>query len=127
MFLLAPGSYDVTVSDANGCLRTASATVDVATDSCYTPHVYIPNIFSPNGDGNNDIYLVQGKGITNFTLRIYDRWGEKVFESDDVNEGWNGEFNGKPVEQGAYPYGVSLIFEGETTVREYNGYITIVR
>jgi len=127
IFLLAPGSYNVSVSDANGCLRTASGTVDVATDSCYTPHVFIPNIFSPNGDANNDLYLVQGKGITNFTIRIYDRWGEKVFESTELTEGWNGEFNGKPVEQGAYPYAVSLIFEGETTVREYNGYITIVR
>lgn len=127
IFLLAPGTYDVSVTDANGCLRIASGTVDIATDSCYTPHVYIPNIFSPNGDGNNDIYLVQGKGITSFTLHIYDRWGEKVFESDDQNEGWNGEYKGKPVEQGAYPYAVSLIFEGETTVKEYNGYITIAR
>lgn len=125
--MLAPGSYEVTVTDANGCLRNASGTVDVSADSCYTPHVYIPNIFSPNGDGNNDVYLVQGKGITNFSLRIYDRWGENVFESDDLNDGWNGEYKGKPVEQGAYPYSVSLIFEGETIVKEYNGYITIAR
>ena len=125
--MLAPGVYDISVTDANGCIRSSSGTVDVSGDSCYTPHVFIPNIFSPNGDYNNDLYFVQGKGITNFTIRIFDRWGEKVFESTDLNEGWNGEYQGKPVEQGAYPYMVTLIFENETEVRDYNGYITIVR
>lgn len=125
--MLTPGVYNISVTDANGCIRAASGTVDVSGDSCYTPHVFIPNIFSPNGDNNNDLYFVQGKGITNFTIRVFDRWGEKVFESTDQTEGWNGEYQGQPVEQGAYPYMVTLIFENETEVREYNGYITIVR
>lgn len=125
--MLMPGVYSVIVSDINGCTRNMNTTVDASTDSCYVPHVYIPNIFSPNADGNNDVYLVQGKGISAITIRIYDRWGEKVFEAFDLNEGWNGEFNGKQVEQGAYPYVISLVFENETEAQIFNGYITVVR
>ncbi len=125
--MLSPGLYSVMVSDFNGCVRNMSVTVDASTDSCYIPHVYIPNIFSPNADGNNDIYIVQGKGISSITIRIFDRWGEKVFETFDRSEGWNGEFKGKPVEQGVYPYVISIVFENETEAKVYNGYLTIVR
>ncbi len=125
--MLLPGIYMVTVTDNNGCIRTSSGTVDASTDSCYLPHVYIPNIFSPNGDFNNDVYFVQGKGISAITISIYDRWGEKVFETNDLTTGWDGQFNGKPVEEGPYPYVISLVFENQPEPQVFNGYISVVR
>ena len=64
----------------------------------------IPNAFSPNGDGINDVYKAKKgfKSIVEFRAIIFNRWGQKLFEWTDPNEGWDGTFNGKPVAQGVY-------------------------
>ncbi|MEP7169887.1 MAG: gliding motility-associated C-terminal domain-containing protein, partial [Bacteroidota bacterium] len=68
------------------------------------PQIFIPNAFTPNDDGNNDILYVRGNLIRELLLRIYDRWGEKVFETNIPGTGWNGTYNGKPVQPGVYDY-----------------------
>jgi gliding motility-associated-like protein len=81
------------------------------------PKLFIPNAFSPNNDGVNDIFNVKGIFIRNntgnplidFRLRIYDRWGELLFESNDMNMGWNGDYLGKPAEPGTYIYEVNAM------------------
>ena len=67
--------------------------------------VFLPNAFTPNGDGINDVLLVQGKGIKLIkTFRIYNRWGELVFETTDLTEAWDGMHKGKLQDVGTFVY-----------------------
>ena len=68
------------------------------------PKVYMPNIFSPNGDGNNDLFYVRGTGIATLDLKIYNRWGNLVFETTDLQSGWDGRFQGGECPEGVYFY-----------------------
>lgn len=86
----------------------------------------IPTGFSPNGDGNNDILYVRGGGIETMSLRIFNRWGEKVFESSSMASGWDGTFKGKPQEIDAYGYVLTATFiDGSSATKKGN--ITLVR
>ena len=86
----------------------------------------VPNAFSPNGDGVNDIVLVEGKGIVALTFRIYNRWGEKVFESHDQSIGWNGFYKGVLQEVDVYTYTVEATFINGQTI-PLKGNITLLR
>jgi gliding motility-associated-like protein len=115
-------TYTVTVVDSNGCSTTDDVTVVVNFDNV----VFVPNIFSPNGDGNNDFVYVQGKGIANFNFFIYDRWGEKVFETSDLTQGWNGEFRGKKMNNAVFVYYLEVTFiDGSEATQK--GDITLIR
>jgi len=88
--------------------------------------VYIPNIFSPNGDGVNDVLHVRSEYIKEISFCIYNRWGEKVFESQNKNEGWDGNYKGKPCSPDVYVYHATIVFEdGTETSRKGN--VTLVR
>jgi gliding motility-associated-like protein len=86
--------------------------------------VFIPNAFTPNGDGINDTFGVKGEGIENFAIRIYNRWGEVVFESDNPKKQWDGTYQGKPVKDGTYVYQYSASGIGSGTK---TGSVTVVR
>jgi gliding motility-associated-like protein len=74
-------------------------------DICYPkPNYYMPNVFSPNGDGQNDILYVYGKAIAQMTLIIYDRFGEIVFYSDKMTQGWDGTYNGTLLNTAVFAY-----------------------
>jgi len=88
--------------------------------------IFIPNIFSPNGDGQNDVLYVRGQGIEQLTFVIYNRWGQKVFETKDPNHGWDGTINGKPAETGVYVYHVNAVLHDGMTVSRH-GDVTLVR
>jgi gliding motility-associated-like protein len=64
--------------------------------------IQIPNVFSPNGDGVNDLFAVDVRGIRQYHIQIFNRWGQLLFESDDADLHWNGSWNGRPVAAGAY-------------------------
>ena len=66
--------------------------------------IYIPNVFTPNGDLVNNIFYVYGENIKDFSLLIFNRWGELIFESNDILKGWNGEYKGVPAPMGTYVY-----------------------
>jgi gliding motility-associated-like protein len=66
--------------------------------------IYIPNAFTPNGDGINDTFGVKGEGIKDFRLLIFNRWGEVIFESTEPRKQWDGRVSGEPVQQGTYVY-----------------------
>ncbi|MES2620716.1 MAG: gliding motility-associated C-terminal domain-containing protein, partial [Bacteroidota bacterium] len=83
--------YVLTVNYNGTCVSTATLTVSVQD----TLEVFVPNSFSPNGDGNNDEWLVYGEGIKSVDLKIFNRWGEKVFETDNQFEGWDGTSKGE--------------------------------
>jgi gliding motility-associated-like protein len=86
------GTYDVCLDIKNryGCLDKYCLTVIVKPVWSF----YIPNAFTPNGDGKNDTFNGQGENITNYEMYIYDRWGNLIFESRSLNHGWDGRANG---------------------------------
>jgi gliding motility-associated-like protein len=93
------------------CSNQASVTITVY-QSCGNSLIYVPNTFTPNGDGNNDVFRIRGQGIAKVNyFRIYDRWGKKVFETDNADDtdiaAWNGGLNndtGKPENSGVFVY-----------------------
>jgi gliding motility-associated-like protein len=93
----------------------------------HRPIIYIPNAFSPNGNGNNDLFQVFGKNISLVRLQIYNRWGEKVFDTPDINEGWDGSFKGSPQPAGVYVYQLTYFSGIETIAKSAKGSVTIVR
>lgn len=113
--------YMVTVDD-NGCTASDIVVVNVI----YEPVVFVPNIFSPNGDNHNDVLYVRGKGIERMLFKVYDRWGEKVFESTEQNFGWDGTFRGKPMNPAVFVYYVDVEFtDGTSTLLK--GDVTLIR
>lgn len=88
----------LTVTDANGCTATYSEVITIYPDFYF----YAPNSFTPNNDGHNDVYSGYGAGILKYEMIIFDRWGQKLFRSDDINKGWDGKVNGNVVEEDVY-------------------------
>jgi|GEM_PF-851677 len=87
-----------------------------------TPDLFIPNVFSPNGDGINDRFLVEYSGSQSFSVQIYDRWGVQLYESRNKTEGWNGRnMDNSEVPEGVYYYRVNV------RDKEYAGEVTLVR
>ncbi len=93
----------IAVSKADNNIISVSNEVEVEKHQA----IYIPNAFTPNSDGLNDFFGAVGEGIDWFRMEIYDRWGELIFESSDVDVMWDGTYKGKPVQVGTYVYRVS--------------------
>jgi gliding motility-associated-like protein len=91
--------------------------------------LYIPNAFSPNGDQNNDAYMVRINElcVESMSLSIYDRWGERVFFSEDIEITWDGTFRGKPAENGVYVYKLIITIANEDESRMETGNINLIR
>ena len=112
------------IESANGCgSESWSNTACVA----FSPQLFIPNAFSPNGDGINDIFRLQGIFINNYYLSIFNRWGQKIFESRELDQGWNGKNSqGRDAPEGVYVYRLRMEgFAGE--LLERGGTITLIR
>ena len=115
-------TYILTVEDANGCIDYDSLTVFVEEQLI----IYIPNVFSPNGDGSNDVLFVRGGGIDQIVFRVFDRWGNMVFESADINTGWDGTYQGQPAVPGVYAYGVQGKYLDGSDIKQ-SGNVTLIR
>jgi len=118
-------SYTLLVSDANGCAATDSMTVFVD-EKCNGTSYYLPNAFSPNGDGYNDVFRVRSYCIKTFLLDVFNRWGQKVFETSDANLGWDGKFNGVDCDSGVYIYYLKIEMNSGDQVAK-KGNITLLR
>jgi gliding motility-associated-like protein len=118
--------YYVTATDFYGCKKTDSVEVDVIFELCNESEVYIPNAFSPNGDGKNDVFRVRSNNIDTMYLAVYDRWGQLMFESRDQRIGWDGSYKGAEMEPAAYAFFLyaKCIGSGEISIK---GNVTIVR
>lgn len=88
--------------------------------------IYIPNSFSPNGDGLNDRLLVYGYTIRDMQFAVFNQWGEKIFESYAQNTGWDGMYKGKAQPSGVYIYVAKFTLKDGSTV-EKKGTINLVR
>jgi len=84
--------------------------------------LYIPSVFSPDGDNTNDVFYIKGKGFDELSFEIYNRWGQQVFQSDELNNGWDGTYQNQPSPIGTYVY--QLKIEGLITKA---GTITLIR
>ncbi|MCC6582012.1 MAG: gliding motility-associated C-terminal domain-containing protein, partial [Phycisphaeraceae bacterium] len=122
-----PVNFSVTLiaSNAFGCSDTAQQLVNIK--NSITPAIYIPNAFSPNNDNDNDILFVQGaKCLRNFLLVIYNKWGEKVFETTSPTIGWDGTLEGQKENIGVYTYHFDGTLASGKRVQK-KGNITLVR
>ena len=125
------GTFDVALFVANAYGNDSIFLSNYITvDSCnVTPTVVtIPNVFSPNGDGQNDLFQVTGSGITSVTINIYNRWGNLLFNSAGItNKGWGGRTSaGTECLEGTYFYFITI--EGLTVEKNtYKGSVTLLR
>jgi gliding motility-associated-like protein len=90
------------------------------------PPVFVPNTFTPNGDGANDVLRVFAIGLKEFDLRIYDRWGTLVFASRDINTTWDGTYNGRRLNSGVYIYQLQATLQNDDPLLKY-GDVNLLR
>lgn len=121
---LSKGEYSVLITDANGC--EASLNINV---SERFPRISVPNAFSPNGDGTNDVFKPVTDCSLPFAMQVYNKWGSVVFSSNDVSNGWDGSFEGKVVPDGQYSYIIFYTVNLNNKIFEesYRGTIKLIR
>ncbi len=122
-------TYTIKVTDANGCINRDDITVIVV---CNNNNLFVPNTFSPNGDGHNERFYPRGKGLFSIqSLRIFNRWGEMVFQKanmvpNDEAAGWDGKYNGKLASADVYTYIIEIVCENSAVI-SYKGNITLLQ
>lgn len=118
-------TYQLTVVDEFGCENTTRVPVQVV-GAC-GDDLFVPNLFTPNRDGNNDKLFVRGRGVVGLQyFRIFDRWGNMVFETRDISEGWNGVYKGRAVDAGVFVYQFEAICSNGYTVTR-GGNVTLMK
>jgi len=114
-------TYSVIV-DSAGCKSTDEIIVYVEV----LDEVFVPNLFTPNGDGMNDVLEVFARGVAEMDFRVYDRWGELVFHSDNTNQAWNGTFKGVELNSAVFVYTLKVTFH-DGREKQQHGNITLLR
>lgn len=124
------GTYPVTlvVKSDKGCIDTLTKIIVIGEDF----GIYVPNAFTPNGDGLNDTFFPKGFGIVKYQLQIFDRWGERIYETKEFNAGWDGTHHGKGInygkicEDGVYTWliNVTNVFG---KAHELKGHVTLIK
>ena len=118
---------EIILTAENSCGILTSDTLLVSEEDCDSiTDVYIPNAFSPNGNGKNEIFKVIGTNIMSINVKIYNRWGELVFEWNDINDGWDGTHQNEPAPSGIYVYRVKIKSINDD-VKSYVDSIVLIR
>lgn len=121
--------YTLEVANQGGCVTRDDVNLFVV---CLEGNLFMPNTFSPNGDGVNDVFYPRGKGIYGIkNFRIFNRWGEMIFErgnfqANDISKGWNGIYKGQLASQDVYVYTIDVICENNQ-VFSFKGNIALIR
>jgi gliding motility-associated-like protein len=121
--------YDLTATNDGGCSTTDSIRVQVI---CNGSNFFVPNSFSPNGDGINDRFIVNGVGLNVIpSITIYNRWGQIVFQKNNFApntpaDAWDGTFNGQPAPSDVYIYTIQILCNNATLI-PYHGNVTLIR
>ena len=116
------GCYVIEAITEFGCKASDEVCIEVTTNY----GVYIPNSFTPNDDGLNDVFLVQGYSLSDVKLEIFDRWGEKLFSSNDQKLGWNGTYKGTVCKNDVYVYNLS--YKGLDGKRQFKtGHVSVTK
>ena len=110
------------VKNEFNCWDTIMKTITVESDFA----AYIPNAFTPNGDGLNDTFFPVLRGVKKFELQIFDRWGAMVFASNSADKVWDGTYNGQECKQDVYNYKLVLL-NNSREEKEYTGVVSLYR
>lgn len=123
------GGNDFVMDDLhfdNICLSSHDLYVNVCSPKP-VPHIFgMPKAFTPNGDGANDVLYAHGDNIKTFEMKIYNRWGKKVFETTDINKGWDGTDNGTPQPEETYVYAAKITYTDKKSEKK-EGYVLLMR
>ena len=123
LLVRAKGSTTCQTSDSGSFTGRANNGSGVEPE---TNDVFIPNTFTPNGDGNNDIFYAYGSSMVNATMRIYDQWGHVIFISQQMTMGWDGTYRGTPQPNGVYVYIIDVLMRDGTKVMR-KGTVTLLK
>jgi gliding motility-associated-like protein len=122
-------TYSVSVANAGGCTSSDTITIHSV---CNDNNWFVPNTFSPNGDGMNDVFYIRGKGLNTIqSIIIFNRWGQVVFEKrnfapNDPSAGWDGTFQGRKAPMDMYVYYIEIICDNSMVI-PYRGNVTLIR
>ena len=119
-------TYYIDVHDQWGCTWRDSVTLWVIDVICDEPYIYVPNAFTPNGDGKNDILHVKSNVAYEVDFQIYDRWGELVFATNNLDNGWDGTYRGQKANPGVFVYHLVITCYNKEIFRK-KGNITLIR
>lgn len=123
-----PGFYDVILiaADTNGCLDTVQQSIEVKEEN----YLYVPNAFTPNGDEINQVFrpvLSEYSEKYSYQFRIYNRWGELLFESKNPEIGWDGTYGGELVKTGVYAYEIKVRLDENTETTVVSGHVNVLK
>jgi gliding motility-associated-like protein len=119
-------TYYVRAIDTYGCESVDTVQVTVHEWVCDDPFIYIPTAFTPNNDGKNDMLYIKSYVITDLYFAIYDRWGEKLFETTDITKGWDGTYQGKVLQPQVLVYYLEATCLNQQKFKS-KGNITIIK
>jgi gliding motility-associated-like protein len=119
-----PGTYTsmLIVTNASGCADTTYITVVVEEETT----IYVPNAFTPNGDGRNDFFAPVGTNINAFEMLVFDRWGNLIFQTNDIAKGWDGTFKGNKCQQDVYVWRITYS-DSRSKKHKLLGHVSLVR
>ena len=118
--------YTVTVTNENGCVAIASVSLSVVLPQCDENDIFVPNMFTPNGDNFNDVFKPESNFIDELEMVVYSRWGEEVFKTNDPAGGWDGTFDGAELTPDVYGYYMTILcINGERFTKKGN--VTIIK
>ncbi len=118
------GTYcaTLTVTNLHGCTDSVTNCIVISPDYC----LYIPDAFSPNGDGVNDVFKVVGNDVKSFEMYIFDRWGLQLFHTTDISTGWNGTKAGGICQEDAYVYLIN-VYDTKDKKHAYMGTLQLIK
>ena len=127
-YLTEPGNYTIMLyaTNAAGCMDSTSVTVKIEDELIF----HIPNAFTPDGDEYNNTFVpvfYSGFDPFSYTLTIYDRWGEILFESHNVDAGWDGTYNGELAKEGSYSWTIRFRDAGNDKKFVYSGHVSLIK
>ena len=116
-----PGIYSLSVSNSCG---TSESSINIITGQC---KLWMPNAFSPNNNGKNDVFRVKWVyPVKEFKMQVFSRWGQLIFQSNNMNTGWNGTLNGEEMPEGSYVWMIKMT-DNNNIKESYNGTVILIR
>ena len=118
-------SYNVSLTAINdiGCISELIKTIQINPEY----DLFVPNSFTPNGDGVNDVFVAKGKRVDSFEMQVFDRWGGLIFKSSNIDLGWNGKsISGEKLDNGIYLYNIA-VYDSNGRFWTYNGELKLMR